>query len=49
MSQTYKIVKKKNLGKDADSVPNKHYAIPKYNGYTEEDSLYELIAARRKF
>lgn len=46
MAQTYKIVKKKNLGKDADSVPNKHYAIPKYNGYTEEDSLYDLIAAR---
>lgn len=46
MAQTYKIVKKKNLGKDAASVPSKHYAIPKYNGYTDEDSLYELIAAR---
>lgn len=46
MAQTYKIVKKKNLGKDATSVPQKHYAIPKYNGYTEVESLYELIAAR---
>ena len=46
MAQTYKVVKKKNLGQDSAEVPSKHYAIPKYNGVTEADALYDLIAMR---
>ena len=34
MAQGYKLVEKKNLGKDSAEQPTKVYAIPKYNGYT---------------
>ena len=46
MTQFYKIIKKKNMGKDKEQYPDKHYAIANYNGHTEEDKLYDLISAR---
>ena len=46
MAQKYKLVMKKNLGKDADKAPRKLYAIPKYNGYTDMALLCKLISAR---
>ena len=46
MAQKYKLVMKKNLGKDADEAPQKVYAIPKYNGYTDMALLCKLISAR---
>ena len=46
MAQKYKLVMKKNLGKDADKTPRKLYAIPKYNGYTDMALLCKLISAR---
>lgn len=46
MAQNYKLVEKKNLGKDAAETPRKTYAIPKYNGYTSMNQLCRLIAAR---
>lgn len=46
MAQFYKIIKKKNLGKDKDTCPEKHYAIARYNGHTDEDKLYDMISAR---
>ena len=44
MAQGYKLVEKKNLGKDSAEQPTKVYAIPKYNGYT--DILRKMIGAR---
>ena len=46
MAQGYKLVEKKNLGKDSAEQPTKVYAIPKYNGYTDMDSLRKMIGAR---
>ena len=46
MAQFYKIIKRKNMGKDKEQYPDKHYAIANYNGHTEEDKLYDLISAR---
>ena len=33
MAQNYKLVKKKNLGKDSETIPQKMFAIPSYNGF----------------
>ena len=46
MAQGYKLVEKKNLGKDSAEQSTKVYAIPKYNGYTDMDSLCKMIGAR---
>ena len=46
MAQGYKLVEKKNLGRDAAEQPTKVYAIPKYNGYTDMDTLCKMIGAR---
>lgn len=46
MAQSYKLVEKKNLGKDSAEQPTKVYAIPKYNGYTDMDTLCKMIGAR---
>ena len=46
MAQGYKLVEKKNLGKDSAEQPTKVYAIPKYNGYTDMDTLCKMIGAR---
>ena len=41
MAQGYKLVEKKNLGRDAAEQPTKVYAIPKYNGYTDMDTRHQ--------
>ena len=46
MAQKYKLVLKKNLGKDSGTTPQKVYAIPKYSGYADLAHLCKLISAR---
>lgn len=46
MAQNYKLVKKKNLGKDSETIPQKMFAIPSYNGYTDMETLCKMIGAR---
>ena len=46
MAQKYKLVLKKNLGKDSETTPQKVYAIPKYSGYADLAHLCKLISAR---
>lgn len=46
MGQKYKLVVKKNLGKDQEAIPEKLYAIPKYSGRTNLATLCKLISAR---
>lgn len=43
MAQKYRLIKRKNLGKDKDTVPSKYYAQAVNNGYTSFDELCEEI------
>ena len=42
MAQGYKLVEKKNLGRDAAEQPTKVYAIPKYNGWLGKFGNFRL-------
>ena len=44
MAQKYRLVKMKNMGKDKDTVPEKFYAYPTYNGRVSFADLCEEIA-----
>lgn len=46
MAQGYRLVMKKNLSKKEGEPDKKAYAIPKYNGTTDMDTLCRLIGAR---
>ena len=46
MAQKYKLVLKKNLGKDSGTTPQKVYVITKYSGYADLAHLCKLISAR---
>lgn len=44
MAQRYKVVERKNLGKDKTEVPKKFYAVPVNNGYVSFKELCDEIA-----
>ena len=44
MAQKYRLVKMKNMGKDKDTVPEKFYAYPTYNGRVSFADLCDEIA-----
>ena len=46
MAQGYKVVMKKNLSTKEGEPAQKAYAIPKYNGNTDMDTLCKVISAR---
>lgn len=46
MAQPYKVIEKKNLSKKEGQPDTKFYAIPKYSGRTDTDSVCKMIGAR---